>query len=165
MRSAATRSPTTAGAAPARPGCPGCSPGRSATGARGGCRCGSAVREPAVAGLFYPGHPDALRRTVSGLLDAVTVPVGDELAGAYVVPHAGYRYSGSTAAHVFARLRVHADEIVRIVILGPAHRVPLIGAAVPATDRWRTPLGEVPIAAAEAARLVGLGLAAATDAP
>ena len=123
------------------------------------------MREPAVAGLFYPGHPDALRRTVSGLLDAVTVPVGDELAGAYVVPHAGYRYSGSTAAHVFARLRVHADEIVRIVILGPAHRVPLIGAAVPATDRWRTPLGEVPIAAAEAARLVGLGLAAATDAP
>jgi AmmeMemoRadiSam system protein B len=102
---------------------------------------------------------------VSGLLDAVTVPDGDELAEAYVVPHAGYRYSGSTAAHVYARLRAHADEIARVVILGPAHRVPLVGAAVPATGRWRTPLGEVPIDSVEATRLVDEGLAAATDAP
>jgi AmmeMemoRadiSam system protein B len=106
-----------------------------------------------------------LRRTVSGLLDAVTVPGGDRLAGAYVVPHAGYRYSGSTAAHVYARVRAHAGEIARVVILGPAHRVPLIGAAVPAAGRWGTPLGDVAIDTAEAGRLVALGLVAATDAP
>jgi AmmeMemoRadiSam system protein B len=123
------------------------------------------VREPAVAGLFYPDDPKLLRRTVTGLLDAVTVPDGDRLAAAYVVPHAGYRYSGSTAAHVYARLRAHSAEIARIVILGPAHRVPLDGAAVPVTDRWRTPLGEVPIDTAGAKRLVKLGLATATDVP
>jgi AmmeMemoRadiSam system protein B len=123
------------------------------------------VREPAVAGLFYPDDPAVLRRTVSALLDAVTVPDGDRLAAAYVVPHAGYRYSGSTAAHVYARLRTHAHEIARIVILGPAHRVPLGGAAVPATDRWCTPLGEVPIDTAEVTRLVELGLVMATDVP
>jgi MEMO1 family protein len=115
--------------------------------------------------MFYPADPSVLRRTVTALLDAVTVPEGDELADAYVVPHAGYRYSGSTAAHVYARVRAHAGEIVRVVVLGPAHRVPLNGAAVPATDRWRTPLGDAPIDTAEAARLVDLGLAAATDEP
>ena len=126
---------------------------------------GPAVREPAVAGLFYPADPAVLRRTVSDLLDTVTVPDGDRLATAYVVPHAGYRYSGPTAAHVYARLRAHAGEITRVVVLGPAHRVPLVGAAVPATDRWRTPLGEMAIDTAEADRLVRLGLATATDAP
>lgn len=123
------------------------------------------MREPAVAGLFYPADPSMLRRTVSGLLDAVTVPAGDALAAAYVVPHAGYRYSGSTAAYVYARLRAHGGAVGRVVIVGPAHRVPLIGAAVPVAERWRTPLGEVAIDTAEAARLVDLGLAVATDAP
>jgi MEMO1 family protein len=123
------------------------------------------VREPAVAGLFYPGDPAALRQMVAGLVDAVDVPAGDRLASIYLVPHAGYRYSGPTAAHVYARLRAHAEEIERIVIVGPAHRVPLTGAAVPATDTWRTPLGEVPIDIAEAQRLVSLGLAVATDVP
>jgi MEMO1 family protein len=123
------------------------------------------VREPAVAGLFYPGDPAALRRMVTEFVDGVDVPADDRLAAAYLVPHAGYRYSGSTAAYVYARLRAHAGEIERIVIVGPAHRVPLTGAAVPATDAWRTPLGEVPIDVAEARRLVALGLAVATDVP
>ncbi len=124
-----------------------------------------AVREPAVAGLFYPEDPRVLRETVSRLVDAVDVPAGDRLAAAYVVPHAGYRYSGPTAAHVYARLRKHAAQIQRVVIIGPAHRVPLVGAAVPVTGTWRTPLGEVPIDVAGAARLVEQGLAVATDEP
>ena len=124
-----------------------------------------AVREPAVAGLFYPEDPRVLRETVSRLVDAVDVPAGDRIAAAYVVPHAGYRYSGPTAAHVYARLRKHAAQIQRVVIIGPAHRVPLVGAAVPVTGTWRTPLGEVPIDVAGAARLVEQGLAVATDEP
>jgi AmmeMemoRadiSam system protein B len=107
-------------------------------------------RPPAVAGAFYPGDPAVLTSTVDQLLDTVDVPADDELARAYVVPHAGYRYSGSTAAHVYARLRRHAVHIGRIVLVGPAHRVRLNGCAAPATARWLTPLGPVAIEPAPA---------------
>jgi AmmeMemoRadiSam system protein B len=105
----------------------------------------SETRQPAVAGAFYPADPSLLRSTVDTLLDAVVVPADDVLARAYVVPHAGYRYSGATAAHVYARLRKHAVHIRRIVLLGPAHRVRLDGVAAPTTRRWATPLGDVTI--------------------
>jgi AmmeMemoRadiSam system protein B len=65
----------------------------------------SDVRPPAVAGAFYPADAATLTSTVDRLLDAVAVPDDDVLARGYVVPHAGYRYSGATAAHVYARLR------------------------------------------------------------
>jgi AmmeMemoRadiSam system protein B len=103
-----------------------------------------AVRPPAVAGQFYPGRPDELRTTVDRLLDAVDVP-DEPLAPAYVVPHAGYRFSGPTAAHVYARLRAHAGEIQRVVLVGPAHFVRLRGCAVPTVEAWTTPLGDVPL--------------------
>jgi AmmeMemoRadiSam system protein B len=104
-----------------------------------------AVRPPAVAGLFYPAQPTVLADLIDRLVDAIEVPSDDRLAPAYVVPHAGYRYSGPTAAHVYARLRVHADRVKRVVLVGPAHRVPLTGCAVPAARSWRTPFGEVPV--------------------
>ena len=92
-----------------------------------------AVRPPAVAGQFYPADPAVLARTVDGLLATVEVPEDEPLAAAYVVPHAGYRYSGPTAAHVYARLRPHAPDIRRVVLVGPSHQVPLRGCAVPTT--------------------------------
>lgn len=106
---------------------------------------GGEVRPPAVAGRFYPAEPRILTAAVDELLDAVEVPADDVLARAYVVPHAGYRYSGPTAAHVYARLRAHAAEVSRVVIVGPAHRVPVKGCAVSGALRWRTPLGEVAV--------------------
>jgi MEMO1 family protein len=110
----------------------------------------TADRSPAVAGAFYPADPVALMSTVDELLDTVDVPADDELAAGYVVPHAGYRYSGATAAHVYARLRRHAVHIGRIALLGPAHRVRLTGCAVPTTARWLTPLGPVSVDTAAA---------------
>ena len=103
------------------------------------------TRPPAVAGRFYPADPAALAELVDALLDAAPVPADDRLASGYVVPHAGYRYSGPTAAQVYARLRRHADRIRRVVLLGPAHHVPLKGCAVPAVAGWVTPLGETRI--------------------
>ncbi|NJC64536.1 AmmeMemoRadiSam system protein B [Planosporangium flavigriseum] len=105
----------------------------------------TAVRQPAVAGLFYPADPRALAALVDELLDSVEVPAGDVLAPAYVVPHAGYRYSGLTAAQVYARLRRHAPEVTRVVVVGPAHHTPLSGCAVSGAQQWRTPLGELPV--------------------
>jgi MEMO1 family protein len=125
---------------------------------------GGAVRLPAVAGQFYPDDPGVLAADVDGMLDAVDVPAGDVLARAYVVPHAGYRYSGPTAAHVYARLRAHAAQVSRVVIVGPAHRVPLKGCAVSGADRWLTPLGAVPVDGHAAALAAG-GQAVVDDEP
>lgn len=123
------------------------------------------TRAPAVAGGFYPGHPAVLAAVLGELLDAVTVPDGDRLAAGYVVPHAGYRYSGPIAAHVYARLRRHAGAVRRIVLVGPSHLVRLTGAAVPTTDRWATPLGEFPVDTELRDKLLIGGYAVADDAP
>ncbi|HTJ36866.1 MAG TPA: AmmeMemoRadiSam system protein B, partial [Dactylosporangium sp.] len=72
--------------------------------------------------------------------------------------------SGPTAAHVYGRL-AERRGIDRVVLLGPAHRVPLRGAAVPALPRWSTPLGEVKIDTEAARDLVAAGLAVADDTP
>jgi AmmeMemoRadiSam system protein B len=98
-----------------------------------------------VAGRFYPRNPTTLAATVDRLLDAVDVPDAEPLAPAYVVPHAGYVFSGPTAARVYARLRCHAGQIARVVLIGPAHFVPLTGCAAPASLVWATPLGELPV--------------------
>jgi MEMO1 family protein len=123
------------------------------------------MRPPAVAGTFYPADPQTLATTVDRLIDAVDVPDDDRLAAAYVVPHAGYRYSGPVAAHVYARLRRHAARVDRVVLIGPSHRVPLHGAAVPVTGRWRTPLGPVELDAATAQSLAAQGIVTANDTP
>jgi MEMO1 family protein len=121
-------------------------------------------REPAVAGRFYPGDPEELRGTVDDLLAEVW-PVEDGLARAYVVPHAGLRYSGSVAAEVYARLVSQQATVTRVLLLGPAHFVPLRGCAVPTTQRWATPLGDVRIAGDLARELVAARHAGADDAP
>jgi len=121
------------------------------------------ARAPAVAGRFYPAESGALADLVDRLLDSVAAPAVRAPEVAFVVPHAGYRYSGATAAHAYARLR--GAEATRFVIAGPAHRVPFRGCVVPAASAWATPLGEVPVDVAGVAALVSAGLAVADDAP
>lgn len=64
---------------------------------------------------------------------------------AYIVPHAGYVYSGSTAAVAYASAVRHRSSVRRVVVIGPSHRVYLDGAAVPGVQAFATPLGEIPI--------------------
>jgi hypothetical protein len=97
------------------------------------------VRSPAVAGQFYPAQPARLERMIVELLGAVS-PESVPAAG-YVVPHAGYIYSGSTAAHAYAALAL--DPPARILLLGPTHRVYLEGLALSGADGFETPLGVV----------------------
>ncbi|HVK98549.1 MAG TPA: AmmeMemoRadiSam system protein B [Dongiaceae bacterium] len=104
----------------------------------------SAIREPAVAGLFYPEKPQELQQVINGFLNSaphsrLTPPK------AVVVPHAGYIYSGSTAALAYAALEPHAQAIRRVVLLGPSHRVGFRGIAFCSADSYRTPLGLVPV--------------------
>ena len=93
------------------------------------------VRPAAVAGQFYPGTRDALSRSVAELLDEA--PAAGPRPKALVVPHAGYVYSGPTAAAAYGLLHGLAGAIRRVVLLGPSHHVPLRGMAVPATAAFR----------------------------
>ena len=102
------------------------------------------IREPAVAGQFYPGSANELGTTIRVLFDEVEVAEGPA-PKALIVPHAGYVYSGPVAATAYARLRPHRDQYTRVVLLGPCHRVTLMGLALSAADVFRTPLGDVPL--------------------
>ena len=109
----------------------------------------SRVREAAVAGSFYPGDPEVLRDTVDALLaEAPSPPAGTPVPQAVIVPHAGYVYSGSTAALAYARVAGGRDTIRRVVVIGPTHRVPVRGVALPGADGFGTPLGVLPVAQA-----------------
>jgi MEMO1 family protein len=123
------------------------------------------ARAPAVAGRFYPGLAGELAALVDTLLAAVPLPAGEPLADAYVVPHAGYPYSGPTAAQVYARLRGHAAEIRRVVLVGPAHYVPVAGCAATSRAAWATPLGEVPVDQPAVGVLAERGQATVDDLP
>jgi AmmeMemoRadiSam system protein B len=115
------------------------------------------VRPAAVDGVFYPGTASALAAEVRSLLAAVPARgAGGARPKALIVPHAGYRYSGPIAASAYALLRRLRDVVRRVVLLGPVHRVPVRGLALPAARSFETPLGRVPIDAEGVARLRGL---------
>lgn len=123
----------------------------------------SHLRPPAVAGLFYPADAALLARSVSELLAAVA-PVADRpLPKAIIVPHAGYSYSGPTAAQVYARLQPLRGRIRRVVLLGPTHRVAVQGLAVPAATVFATPLGAVAVDARSVAALRALPQVVTSD--
>jgi len=105
------------------------------------------IRQPVVAGAFYPGQELALSNAVEAMLAQARAAV-DTTAGApkaIIVPHAGYIYSGSTAALAYARLSSVRQTIRRVVLLGPVHRVPVRGLALPGVAAFATPLGNIEV--------------------
>jgi MEMO1 family protein len=101
------------------------------------------VRPPAVAGMFYPDRPGELTAMIDGFLADVR-PTSDPAPPiALIVPHAGYVYSGPVAASAYARLIPWRHMIERVVVVGPAHRVPVRGLAVPSVSAFATPLGTI----------------------
>ena len=99
------------------------------------------VRPAAVSGLFYDDDPARLQRHVADLLAACPAP--GPAPRALIVPHAGYIYSGATAALAYRQLAPLRHSIRRVALFGPAHRVYLRGMALPSVDSFATPLGEV----------------------
>lgn len=112
----------------------------------------TATRPPAVAGMFYPGAPATLQATVDGLLAAAPA-VAMAQPKAIIAPHAGYIYSGPTAARIYAALAPWRRTIRRVVLLGPTHRVAVRGLALPACQAFATPLGTIALDAAAMAQL------------
>ncbi len=103
------------------------------------------VRAARFAGSWYPGGAAELRAALDGLLSAAPAAPADpeKPVIAVVAPHAGIRYSGATAARVFSPLK--GREVRRFFLLGPSHRVPFEGVALPAPDlkAYGTPLGDL----------------------
>lgn len=114
----------------------------------------SEVRQPAVAGSFYQDHKQTLANDVGALLSiaqkqhpeptSTTSTPGHSLK-AIIVPHAGYIYSGPVAASAYIQLSAARHLIKRVILLGPVHRVPVHGLALPVATAFATPLGEVEI--------------------
>ncbi len=104
-----------------------------------------ATRPAAVAGMFYPASTAELARLVDELLAAAPGRERAPAPKALIAPHAGYVYSGPIAASAYAQIRSQRGGIRRVVLLGPVHRVPVRGLALPGVERFTTPLGEVPV--------------------
>lgn len=104
----------------------------------------SAVRRAAVAGSFYEGNREILAHELAQLLESIP-PISRQQPKAIIAPHAGYIYSGHTAAAAYARLKPWRDAIHRVVLLGPCHRTPVRGLAASSVGAFLTPLKAVPV--------------------
>ena len=105
------------------------------------------VRPAAVAGMFYPAAPAALAADVRAHLAGAAARPAETAATpkALIAPHAGYVYSGRIAAAAYAQLEAARGTIRRVVLFGPAHRVPVRGLALPTARAFATPLGTVTV--------------------
>jgi AmmeMemoRadiSam system protein B/AmmeMemoRadiSam system protein A len=108
------------------------------------------VRKPVVAGAFYPADSSELSSTIERYLKQADVEVKEEILGV-VSPHAGYIYSGQTAAFVYKALKDKKKKLV--ILLGPSHRYYVKGFSVYDEGKWETPLGTVSIDEDFASRL------------
>ncbi len=102
------------------------------------------IRQPSVAGRFYPADAETLRLAVDDFLAKAPDTAGIR-PKAIIAPHAGYVFSGPIAGTAFAAVRALADEVRRVVLLAPAHRLGFPGLAVPHADAFATPLGNVAV--------------------
>jgi AmmeMemoRadiSam system protein B len=98
------------------------------------------LRQPAVAGRFYPGDSEDLRTEARSYLSQAKHQDKLRTIGC-IAPHAGYVYSGHVAGAVFSQIEIPE----RCVVMCPNHTGMGRALAVMSEGAWRTPLGNVPI--------------------
>jgi MEMO1 family protein len=104
------------------------------------------TRDPAVAGMFYPEEGETLRQMVTQLLDRAPGPKVTGSVRGIIAPHAGYIYSGLTAAAAYRT--VQGRRYDSVVIIAPSHREYFRGISIYPGDAYETPLGTIPVDAA-----------------
>ncbi len=104
----------------------------------------SKIRTPAVAGQFYPAEPSQLTDLIQNMLRQAKA-VSPRHIKALIVPHAGFIYSGPVAATAYQTLIQQANEIKRVVLLGPSHRVGFHGIATISATEYQMPQGNIKI--------------------
>jgi len=101
------------------------------------------IRQPAVAGSFYPREPAELAKMIAGMLARAEKPeVSGQIMG-LIAPHAGYIYSGPVAAYAYKAIQ--GLEYKDVIVISPCHVEAFAGAAVYPGEAYVTPLGEIPI--------------------
>lgn len=128
----------------------------------------NSTRTPAVAGRFYPNDKGKLSATIHSLLhDAAQYqsvkPYHKEPSNIIIAPHAGYIYSGPIAASAYHYVKNSSKTINRVILLGPAHRVPIMGCVCPSVAWFETPLGKTAIDQEQLRKLVSLNLIQIND--
>lgn len=98
------------------------------------------LREPAVAGQFYPSSPEAIRKQIASFLDSPVAVNKDDVI-ACLLPHAGYIYSGAVAARTLSGIKIKE----KIILLGPNHTGLGAQFSIMTQGDWQTPLGEIGI--------------------
>lgn len=123
------------------------------------------VREPAVAGTFYPGGRSELGESIRAAYAHKLGPGSSDAAPSRCVicPHAGYEYSAHVACHSVRALAA-ARPRGPVVIIGPEHACAGSGAAVSAAGSWRTPLGDAAVDRDASESLAEISGAAVSDA-
>lgn len=101
------------------------------------------VRRPAVAGMFYPGDKNELKNTVELLLNNAETNISYNNICGIVSPHAGYPYSGLSAAYSYNAIKNYDFETA--IILSPSHREYFRGLSLYPGRAYETPLGSVEI--------------------
>lgn len=104
----------------------------------------SKSRAPAVAGQFYPADPQQLQSMLQQMFDSARQSSLHHVK-ALIVPHAGLIYSGPVAASAYQSIVDQADQIKRVVLLGPSHRVGFHGVATISASEYLMPMGHVRI--------------------
>jgi len=114
----------------------------------------ASVRPPAVAGSWYPGDEQDLRKLLERFFEAAKQPQLPGEPVAIIVPHAGYRFSGAIAARAFKTIK--GKDFSRVILLGPSHHMgaAFLGGAIPTVGQFGTPLGNVPLDTAVCEKLI-----------
>jgi AmmeMemoRadiSam system protein B len=99
-------------------------------------------RFPAVSGMFYPGNKNELLKMINDFLKGLKEKNIKNING-LIVPHAGYIYSGKTAAYAYNLIK--NKKIEKIIILCPNHTTYLNGCCLDDFDSWLTSLGEIKV--------------------
>ena len=105
--------------------------------------CNGTVKEPSVAGMFYPADKNKLSELISHFLAKAEKTSQQGRLIALISPHAGYSYSGQVAAYGYKEIK--DKDIKNIILIGPSHRVGFTGASVYTKGSFKTPLGNVKI--------------------
>lgn len=97
------------------------------------------IRRAACAGSWYPGTPSELAQTLAGYFSQVEKKTLGESPLALIVPHAGYVYSGMTAAKAYKQ--IEGQQYDTVVVVAPSHKVFFKGCSVFNGKGYETPLG------------------------
>jgi AmmeMemoRadiSam system protein B len=101
------------------------------------------IREPQVAGMFYPSDPKKLKKELDEYLSEIKTDDSIKNVAGIIAPHAGYQYSGKTAAYGYKTIQ--NKNFHNVIVISPSHREYFRGISIYSGDAYKTPLGNIPI--------------------